>query len=150
MGNVLLDSNGHAKLGDFGTCTHLNENETKKCIVGSWDHMPPEAVCTEDIYFSFDWWSLGICIYQMLLGRLPFKNEKEVENYDNKFDILRKERNKIEKSLGLISRLLSKDPIERLKNVNNIQNDPFYSIYIKWDKLEKGEIEPPIKPNTVK
>ena len=64
--------------------------------------MPPETVCTQNIHISFDWWSLGICIFQMLLGRLPFKEEKELENYDNKFMIFTKERKKIEKSLGLI------------------------------------------------
>lgn len=149
MGNVLLNSKGHAKLGDFGTCIHLNENETKKCKVGSWDHMPPETICSLNTHFSFDWWSLGICIYQMLLGRLPFKEEKEVETFDNKFEILRRERDKIENSVGLISRLLIKDPIKRLKSAINIQNDPFYGLHIDWVKLEKGEIEPPIKLNSV-
>ncbi len=136
-----MDSKGHAKLGDFGTCIHLNESVTKKCKVGSWDHMPPETLRSLSIHFSFDWWLIGICIYQMLLGRLPFKEEKELEYYDNKFEIFTKEREKIKNLLGLFSGLLNKDPIERLQSANTIKNDPFYKSNLNVNSLEQREIE---------
>lgn len=141
----MLDSEGNAKLGDFGTCVHLKENESIESKIFSYLYQTPEAASVNNIHSSFDYWSLGICLFKMILGRQPFQNRLQIASYDNSLDITRKEDKKLGPAKELVLKLLRTDPYERMANSKNLKENSFFN-KIDWKKLENGELKPPITP----
>ncbi|KAH6948329.1 hypothetical protein HPB50_023440 [Hyalomma asiaticum] len=98
--NVLIDSRGNAKLIDFG----LSQIGTEAwCRCGSLAYMAPEVIRQELYGMSADWWSFGIVLFVMLVGKTPlaiYAAEKGVDLHLARRDI----------RYRLLIRLLTEDP----------------------------------------
>lgn len=73
--NILLDRQGRVRLTDFGiarVCTVEREGGDPK-IIGTPQYMSPEQCAGEDITHRTDLYSLGVTLYQMVSGKMPFK-----------------------------------------------------------------------------
>ena len=73
--NLLLDEKLELKIGDFGLSKELNEGQRLKDKLGTKHFMAPEIWNISEKGYSFeaDIWSLGIVIYNLLTGHLPFR-----------------------------------------------------------------------------
>ena len=86
--NIIINSRGQAKILDFGLAKKVgpdNEDISKQVltqagmIVGTASYMSPEQARGLEIDARSDIWSLGVCIYETLTGRLPFAAETSVD-----------------------------------------------------------------------
>lgn len=70
----MLGLDGYLKMIDMGTAKKLKiEDRFKtKTIIGTPHYMAPEMITGKGYSFSVDLWSLGIIMYEMLFGHLPF------------------------------------------------------------------------------
>jgi len=73
--NLMVGEDGHIRLIDFGTCKDMIETDRNGPeFVGTPEFMSPECVRSKPADFETDLWSIGIIVYQMLLGTTPFKS----------------------------------------------------------------------------
>ncbi|XP_078615158.1 protein kinase C iota type-like isoform X10 [Branchiostoma floridae x Branchiostoma japonicum] len=83
LDNVLLDSDGHVKLTDYGMCKEgLHPGDTTSTFCGTPNYIAPEILRGEDYGSSVDWWALGVLLFEMLAGRSPFDIVGNTENPD--------------------------------------------------------------------
>ena len=150
--NILMDENGYLKLINFGMASKIKSNEINKCLTGTPEYLAPEIITGEGIYKSSDWWSFGVLLYEMLCGLPPFYEE----NIEKMYEMIKNETFKFPNDYNLsddakdiITKLLNKNPNERLGNKNEIEeikNHPFFSI-IDFELIEKKKIPAPFIPN---
>jgi eukaryotic-like serine/threonine-protein kinase len=74
-GNVLLSDQGETKVGDFGASfqARLVDNTTQLKGIGSPAYMSPEQLRTETLTHQTDIYSLGVTMFRLLTGRLPYE-----------------------------------------------------------------------------
>ena len=78
--NVLIDSTGQAKLTDFGISRQLDEEgmTADGKVVGTTDYVAPEQAMGNEVDTRADIYALGIVLYEMLAGDVPFKAANQV------------------------------------------------------------------------
>ena len=144
----MIDADGFALLTDFGLSKeNMSETERAKSLCGTAEYLAPEVLERERNYGkSCDWWSFGCVIYEMLTGHPPFystdrkKMFDDIKNRDVKFYDFHSVSAK-----DLLTKLLTKDPDQRLSSADEIKKHSFYA-QIKWDELLSRKLTPPYKP----
>ncbi|HEY8770270.1 MAG TPA: protein kinase [Thermoleophilaceae bacterium] len=78
--NVLIDADGRAKVTDFGIARSLEAHglTSPGRVLGTTDYVSPEQALGHDVTEQSDIYSLGICIYEMLTGEVPYRADTQV------------------------------------------------------------------------
>ncbi|OCT66471.1 hypothetical protein XELAEV_18042721mg [Xenopus laevis] len=78
--NILLDKRGYPLISDYGiSITGIGFGQKMSDICGTQVYMAPELFTSRYYTRSVDWWALGVIIYEMIFGKLPFDGEDGVE-----------------------------------------------------------------------
>ena len=139
--NILLDKNGNAKLTDFGFTRECMTKTTLETVCGTTVYMAPELIERKTYDgFKIDIWSLGVILYTLITGSLPFDDDDEAKT---KWKIVNEEPKYDSKVIpddakDLISRLLAKSPGER-PSLSQVLRHPFLQPYgsVVLDQTEK-------------
>jgi len=152
--NLLLDKDGHIKIADFGLCKEdIQWGKTTKTFCGTPEYLAPEVLEDNDYGRAVDWWGVGVVMYEMVVGRLPFYNR----DHDILFELILMDEVRFPKNLtseakDLLGGLLIKDPAKRLgggpEDAQAVKEHAFFAA-INWSDLEKKRITPPFKPQVI-
>ena len=81
--NLLLDSDGHIKLTDFGLCKEdIGFGSTTRTFCGTPEYLAPEVLEDNDYGRAVDWWGVGVVMYEMMCGRLPFYHRQHEQLFE--------------------------------------------------------------------
>jgi len=142
--NVMLTDEGIVKIVDFGLAklkglTRLTKSGT---TLGTVAYMSPEQATGKDVDHRTDIWSLGVVLYEMLIGTLPFKGDYEQAVV---YSILNEEPAPITSSprspsiplrlTSLINKALAKNPRDRYGSVSQMLDD----LHAIWNEMGKAD-----------
>jgi novel protein kinase C epsilon type len=152
LDNVMLDSEGHVKLADFGMCKEdILDGRTTSTFCGTPDYIAPEIVEERPYNSSVDWWALGVLMYEMMAGQPPFEADNEEDLFDAivKDDVLYPIWLSRE-ATSILRGFLIKNPARRLGcqpgiGERQIKGHAFFRP-IDWNALERRAIKPPFTP----
>lgn len=140
--NILVDTDGHIKICDFGCGWVQIPNRVRTEVVGTPLYMAPEIIGKKGYNKMVDWWSYGIILYIMISGKIPLvprgKGEKiKIEMLDSFSDAEK----------DLLQGLLNPDPKKRLGSKNGakeIKNHKYFKGVI-WEEYRNKKIDGPFK-----
>jgi len=148
--NVVLDGEGHVQVTDFGLAKKdISNNTPTHTFCGTPEYLAPEIIKGKGHAKPVDWWSLGILLYEMLVGLPPFYSE----NMNEMYELILKAPLKFpsfvpDDAISLLNGLLERDESKRLgsdKDYLEIQEHEFFKD-IDWEKLYARKITPPFIP----
>lgn len=146
--NVLLGKDGYLKLTDFGFAKIIEYRTYTLC--GTPEYIAPEVLLNKGHGKPVDWWTLGILIYEMIVGYPPFVDEDPMGIYQKILSgkiVFPKFFDKNGKVL--VKKLLTADLGKRYGNLKNGVDDIKkckWFIGLDWDALLGRDIPSPYKP----
>lgn len=128
--NILLASGGDIKISDFGAALHTSGDQTRTQVsgIGSPAYMSPQQVREMPLNHQTDIYSLGVVMYQLLTGRLPFQASN---NYSMVYQITHVDppppstfrRDLPENMDAVVARAMQKDLDDRYANWEEFSHD---------------------------
>ncbi|XP_062540823.1 ribosomal protein S6 kinase alpha-5 [Armigeres subalbatus] len=154
--NILIDSEGHIVLTDFGLSRELvYENERAHSFCGTIEYMAPEIVKSNQNGHdaSVDWWSVGVLTFELLTGSSPFSSEEPATQTEISKKITNTEAvipdHLSREAKDFIRKLLVKDPRRRLgggtADASELKSHTFFKS-VNWRQLAEKKIAAPFRP----
>lgn len=149
--NILIQKDGTVKITDFGIAVTLNSTllTQTNSILGSVHYLPPEQISGDVANVRSDIYSIGILMYELLTGELPYDGDSAVTialmHVREKFPSARKKDSAISQSIeNIIIRATAKNPKNRYasakemyKDLDNALEDKHAEKLILDDKMEE-------------
>ncbi|EJD07014.1 kinase-like protein [Fomitiporia mediterranea MF3/22] len=155
--NILLDIMGHAHITDFNVAIHYSSTRLHSSVAGSLAYMAPEVCGRKGYSWQADWWSLGVCAYELIFGRRPFEGRSS----DSLTAAIVKDHLRFperapqiisEEGISALRQFIERNPKKRLgcradgQNVEGIRSHPWLSS-LNWEVLEEKDAQPPFVPD---
>jgi serine/threonine protein kinase/Tfp pilus assembly protein PilF len=135
--NIMIDKGGNAKIMDFGIARSIREKGITgpSVLIGTPEYMSPEQAEAKEVDYQSDIYSLGIILYEMATGRVPFDG-------DTALSIAMKHKGEIPKNpkqfnpnisddlSGAILKCLEKDKTKRYQTAADVRSE--------LERIEKG------------
>lgn len=154
--NILLDSDGHCQLIDFGLSKWLRYGDRTTTICGTLQYIAPDVLSREPYGHAVDWWSLGILGCCMLCGEFPEPAVAVSGAGDEGEDVTASQVPRTSPAAGrppaalqgcsvaardLVGRLLERDPRRRLRTLHTLQSIAFYHNF-NFDDIRAKKVCP--------
>jgi hypothetical protein len=128
--NVLIDSEGRAKVTDFGIARSLESDGLTKTgrVLGTTDYVSPEQAMGRGIDARTDIYSLGVLLYEMLTGEVPFQAETIVgvamKHVNEQLPDVQSRRPEVSSALAaVLERATAKEPKKRYPDMASLLAD---------------------------
>ncbi len=128
--NMLILDNGLVKITDFGIAVALNSTQLTQTnsVMGSVHYLPPEQAAGKGATFKSDIYSLGIMMYELITGKLPFRGENAVEialkQMKEPIPSIREDNKEIPQAVeNIVLKACAKNPKNRYDTAREMYND---------------------------
>ena len=136
--NVLIDPEGRAKITDFGIALSLEAHGLTATgrVLGTTDYVSPEQAMGKEIDARTDVYSLGILLYEMLTGEVPFKAETQVGvamKHVNEMvpNVQRRRPDASAVLAAAVERATAKEPKDRYRDMNEFLGDLEHALEVE-------------------
>ena len=128
--NIMIEDDGRIKITDFGIAMALNATQLTQTnsVMGSVHYLPPEQASGRPATIKSDIYALGIMMYELLTGSVPFKGDNAVEialkHMKDKIPSVRKQDPSIPQSVeNIILKAAAKNPRNRYDTAREMHED---------------------------
>ena len=128
--NIMIQDDGLIKITDFGIAMALNATQLTQTnsVMGSVHYLPPEQANGKGSTIKSDVYSLGILMYELLTGNVPFKGDNAVEialkHMKEKIPSIRRQNPTIPQSVeNIVLRATAKNPKNRYESIHEMHEE---------------------------
>ena len=128
--NIMIEDDGRVKITDFGIAMALNATQLTQTnsVMGSVHYLPPEQASGKSATIKSDIYSMGILMYELLTGSVPFKGDNAVEialkHMKEKIPSIRKQDPSIPQSVeNILLKATAKNPRNRYDSAKEMHED---------------------------
>eukprot|EP00512_Aurantiochytrium_limacinum_P001713 CAMPEP_0171487072 /NCGR_PEP_ID=MMETSP0958-20121227/1440_1 /TAXON_ID=87120 /ORGANISM="Aurantiochytrium limacinum, Strain ATCCMYA-1381" /LENGTH=754 /DNA_ID=CAMNT_0012020017 /DNA_START=425 /DNA_END=2688 /DNA_ORIENTATION=+ len=141
--NILLDSDGHVKISDFGLAANISAHNLVKGRAGTEGYWSPEVINNHRYGVDADWWSYGTCVFELLTAFNPFSTKHtglQTRNQGTRSAQIKYPRSVPPSARVLISALLDRNVETRLGTKRGVQEVLNPRTFTFWQGLDLRRI----------